>query len=80
MTLSQAISKRITEFCYLKEYNTTSLAKRAGLNESTVRAIIDGRSKNPQIDNLYYICVAFNISLSDFFNSDLFAVENIDDN
>lgn len=80
MTLSQAISKRITELCNSNEYNTTSLAKRAGLNESTVRAIIDGRSQSPQIGNLYYICVALNISLSDFFKSDLFDIENIDDN
>ena len=81
MTLSQAIITRIKN---LIEKSTTiqnyhQLSIKAGLNESVVRAILSGETKNPSTETIYYIAFAFNMTLSEFYNDKLFDVENIEE-
>lgn len=82
MTLSQSIIQRIknliNQSAYIENYH--QLATRAGLNESVVRAILSGETKNPSTETIYYISVAFGITLSEFYNDELFNIDNIEDN
>lgn len=82
MTLSQAIIQRmknlINQNANIENYH--QLATRAGLNESVVRAILSGETKNPSTETMYYISVAFGITLSEFYNDKLFNIDNIEDN
>lgn len=82
MTLSQAIIQRIkkliTQSTEIQNYHQLSI--KAGLNESVVRAILSGESKNPSTETMYYISLAFGLTLSEFYNDKLFNIDNIEDN
>lgn len=82
MTLSQAIIKRITNLISqsseIENYHQLSI--KAGLNESVVRAILSGETKNPSTETMFFISIAFDITLSEFYNDKLFSLDNIDDN
>lgn len=82
MTLSQAIVQRIknliNQSTYIENYH--QLATRAGLNESVVRAILSGETKNPSTETIFFISVAFGITLSEFYNDKSFDIGNIEDN
>lgn len=82
MTLSQAIIQRIKNLINrnVNIQNYHQLATKAGLNESVVRAILSGETKNPSTETIYYISVAFGITLSEFYNDKLFNIDNIEDN
>lgn len=73
MTIKEAISKRILQLC--DEYNITinKLANLAGITQSTLNDVVHGKTKNPTIKTIYYICFGLGIELKDFFDSDLFS-------
>lgn len=77
MSLSEAIKLRIIELCNSNNLNVNSLSNRAGINPSTIRSILKSRCKTPNTQTIYYICIALNMDLKDFFNSPLFS--NLDD-
>lgn len=82
MTLSQAIIKRINNLISqstdIQNYHQLSI--KSGLNESVVRAILSGKSKNPSTETMYYISLGFGLTLSEFYNDKLFNIDNIEDN
>ena len=73
MRLSEAIKLRIIELCSKNNRNVNSLSNRAGLNPSTIRSILKSRCNTPNTQTIYYICLALNMDLKDFFNSKLFS-------
>ena len=77
MDFSDAIIERILELCQKKNMNVNMLATRAGINPSTIRSILKKRCNSPKADTIYYICIGFDISLKEFYNSPIF--ENIND-
>ena len=77
MCLSEAIKLRIIELCNVNNLNVNSLSNRAGINPSTIRSILNSRCKTPNTQTIYCICLALNMDLKDFFNSNLFS--NLDD-
>ncbi len=79
MTLSEAIKNRINELLKINKMNINTLANNAGISSSTIRSIMKGKCKTPTALTLYYICIAFNITLSEFYNSDLFNIDNINE-
>lgn len=79
MTLSDAIKERIIELLKEKDMNVGQLATKSGINASTVHSILKGKCKIPNSSTLYYICIGFGITLSDFYNSKLFDMDNIND-
>lgn len=82
MTLSQAIRQRIKDLINQSTEieNYHQLSTKAGLNESVVRAILSGETKNPSTETIFFISIAFGITLSEFYNDELFSVDNIEDN
>lgn len=82
MTLSQATIKRInyliSKSADIQNYN--QLAIKSGLNESVIRAILSGQTKNASSQTIFFIANAFGISLSEFYADKMFNVDNIDDN
>ncbi len=81
MTLSNAIVQRIKNLIAKSDEieNYHQLAYKAGLNESVIRTILSGKSKNPKAQTIFFISVAFGITISEFYNDPLFDVSNIDD-
>mgnify|MGYP002519946950 CR=1 FL=1 len=72
MTLKDAIANRITELCKQHGIAPNELANRAGVNPSTIYSMLNEKSKNPGVVSLKKLCDGLEISLREFFNSELF--------
>lgn len=79
MTISEAIKLRINELLSLNSINVNQLSNKARLNPSTIRSILKNKCKTPTTLTIYYICIGFGISLSQFYDSELFNTDNIND-
>ena len=70
-----SINKRIAELCAKNDWSYYKLSKEAGFQQSTLKSIT--KEKNmPSLYTLSKICRAFGITISDFFNSELFVTAN----
>lgn len=79
MTFAGAVSVRILELLDKNNMNISRLAVKAGINESTIRSILNKSTKCPNTSTIHYICIGFGISISDFFKSELFDEDNLID-
>ena len=79
MTLKRAIALRISNLMIKnKVASQYILCKRAGLTESTLRAIINEEHKSLNVLTLFRICEGLSVSIQEFFDDDLFKSENLD--
>lgn len=67
-----AVIERVRSLCAKKGITTLELVRLSGANQATVYELISGRSKNPSINTLFKIASAFDMSLSEFFDDQLF--------
>ena len=72
MQLSDANRLKINNLVKDNNVNVWYICKNTGIPCSTITTFLNGKTKLPQIDTLLYICEAFNITLSEFFNDDVF--------
>lgn len=72
MQICEATVERIQELCGQKKLTLYALSYKTGIPSSTLKCIINGRSKNPGIVNIKKIAEGFEISIREFYNSDLF--------
>lgn len=79
MDLSEAIRIRINNLMKDNNLNVSKLSTLAGISRSTLSKFLSGKRKYIRIDIIEYICEAFNIKLTDFFNDELFNNINIQD-
>lgn len=79
MTLSEALSMRITQLMEQRNLTRYRLAQLSGLAESTIADIRKMRNKGTNIQNINAIAQGMEIDLIEFFNSPLFSRENITD-
>lgn len=72
MNIGEASKMRILELC--NEYNITvnKLANISGITQSTLSNIIGGRNNSMTISTIKKVCDGVNISIRDFFASNLF--------
>lgn len=78
MTIKRAISQRILQLCQENNISLNKLSTISGITQSTLNDVVYGKSQNPTIRTIYYVCFGLDIELKDFFDSDLF--QNITDN
>ncbi len=79
MDLSEAIRIRINNLMKDNNLNVSKLSTLAGISRSTLSKFLSRKRKYIRIDIIEYICEAFNIKLTDFFNDELFNNINIQD-
>ena len=72
MNAKEAVAKRITELCNEHEITVNAVANKAGISPSTIYSMLNYKSKNPGVVSLHKICYGFDITLREFFNSDIF--------
>ncbi len=77
MLLYQAVGKRILEYCNERNLTPNKLCTLSGVIQSTLNSIFSGRSKNPKLLTIKFLCDGLNISLQEFFSSPLF--DNLED-
>jgi len=72
MTIGRAVADRIEQLCGESGITLNKLATTSGMTQSTLNNIISGVSKNPTISTIKKICDGLNISIVDFFDTDVF--------
>lgn len=72
MNIKEAVEKRIIELCNERNMAINALANTSGVAPSTIYSMLNEKSKNPGVVSIKMICDGFNISIRQFFDSDLF--------
>ncbi len=72
MKTREAVAQRIIGLCQERNITVNGLANISAVPPSTLKNIIYGVSKNPGIVTLKMLCDGLEITLEEFFNSDLF--------
>lgn len=79
MLFKQAVSTRILELCNQYNYTPNRLAELSAVTPSTLRALLANKVENPSSYIIYKICKTLKIKVKDFYDSDLFNYERLDD-
>lgn len=72
MKIKEAVEKRILELCEQRKIAVNTLANISGVSPSTIYSMLNEKSKNPGVVSIQKICDGLDISIRDFFNSDIF--------
>jgi len=72
MDTRQAVANRLLELCEQKRLSVHALARLSAVPPSTLKNIINGGSQNAGIVTLKKLCDGLEISLYDFFDTDIF--------
>jgi transcriptional regulator with XRE-family HTH domain len=72
MGTASAVKERLTDICRARGIAFHALATHSGVHPSTVKGIINGSSKNPGIVTIKKLCDGLDLSLCDFFDTDVF--------
>ncbi|MDR0286906.1 MAG: helix-turn-helix domain-containing protein [Clostridiales bacterium] len=72
MDIGSAVRERINE--YLKERNITvnKLASLSDMTQSTLSNLMNSDTQKPTVFSIQKICSGLDVSLSEFFSSDVF--------
>lgn len=72
MKVQDAVVRRIRELCKERKITPNALSYMAGVPQSTIKSITNGESLNTGIVTIKKICDGFDISITEFFNTDYF--------
>jgi len=72
LNTKEAVAKRILQLCEERGLAVNALATISGISPSTIYSMLNEKSKNPGVVSLKKICDGLEISIRDFFNSELF--------
>ena len=72
MTIGEAAKERILELCREQNLSINKLSTISGITQSTVNNFISGRNHSITLSTLKKLCDGLEISVLDFFNSELF--------
>ena len=72
MNTKEAVAKRILDLCEEKHLAINALATVSGVSPSTIYSMLNEKSQNPGIVSIKKLCDGLEISVRDFFDSDLF--------
>lgn len=79
MFLSSAVKLRIKQLCDERSITINKLCTICGITQSTLANINSRPNTNLTILTIMRICRGLNISLNDFFDSDIFEISNLED-
>lgn len=72
MKISEAMSKKLIKICKENDMSVNKLATTCCLTQSTIQNIIECNSSNPKLLTVVRICDGLGITLSQFFDDELF--------
>ena len=72
MNTKNAVAKRIIELCDQKNIAINALANLSGISPSTLYSVLNKKSQNPGIVTIKTLCDGLEITLREFFDSDIF--------
>lgn len=72
MTIGEACKARILELCQQRNITVNKLAIISGVTQSTLNNVISGRNHSVTVSTLQKLCDGLEISITEFFTSDVF--------
>ena len=72
MTIKPAIVKRLLQICDARKMPANDLAVRSGITPSTVYSLLEDGRKDMSVITLKKLCDGLEMSLAEFFDSDVF--------
>ena len=72
MRISEAVVKRLYQLCDERNLTVNKISNISGITQSTVSDIVNGTTNNTGIATIKKLCDGFEISVREFFDSDLF--------
>lgn len=72
MNTKEAVARRIIELCNERNIAINTLANDSGVSPSTVYSMLNEKSQNPGVVSIKKLCDGLDISLREFFDSDIF--------
>ncbi len=72
MNIGEATRLRIEELCRERHITTNRLSIISGITQSTLNNIISGRNNSTTISTIKKICDGLDITVQDFFASEIF--------
>lgn len=72
MNIGVAIKERIFELCDERQITVNKLATISGVTQSTLNNIVSGRNNSATVSTIKKLCDGLEISIEDFFHSELF--------
>jgi transcriptional regulator with XRE-family HTH domain len=80
VTMAEAIIVRIKELCEKRHITIMKLAELSNVSQSTINEVMQGRSKHPRIITLKKISNGLGMTLSEFFDHEIFEqISNLDE-
>ena len=74
MNTKKAVAERIKMLCKERNLTINGLANICGISPSTIYSLLNSKSKNPGVVTIKIICDGLEISVRNFFDSDLFNI------
>lgn len=72
MNTQEAVVTRIRQLCRERNVTPNGISNLSAIPQGTVKSILNGESKNPGIVNIKKLCDGFDITLGEFFATELF--------
>lgn len=72
MDTQEAVICRIRQLCKERNITPNGISNLSAIPQGTVKSILNGESKNPGIVNIKKLCDGFDITLGEFFSTELF--------
>ncbi len=72
INIGEAVRERIIELCREREISINKLSEMSGVTQSTVNNIVSGRNNSATVSTIKKLCDGLEITIQDFFNSELF--------
>ena len=72
MNIGEAVKERILELCQERNISVNKLSNLSGVTQSTVNNNISGRNNSTTISTIKKLCDGLEISISDFFDCEIF--------
>ena len=73
MTVGEAVRQRIVQLCQERNISINKLSSVSGVTQSTVNNIVSGRNNSATVSTIKKLCDGLGITITEFFQSDLFA-------
>lgn len=72
MNVGEAVKERILQLCQERDISVNKLCSMSGVTQSTVNNIISGRNNSATVATIKKLCDGLEISIEEFFCSELF--------
>ena len=72
MSISEAVAQRFIELCTERGITVNKLATLSGVTQSTVNDIVNHKAKNIGIVTIKKLCDGLDITITDFFDTEVF--------